>query len=257
MLRTWHIAFRHHELMNPSSPEKMRALGARLRLGPDDVVLDLGCGTGGPAVLLARSFGCRVTAVDNHEPFLSQGRARAETAGVAHLIDFVAADGADFVKRVPPVDAALCIGAAWILGGFARTAATLREVVSEGGHVAIGDKYRRDEIPGWRPTDGLGLARQSEWPPLRELVSTLAAIGLAPVSVFTASDDDWETYHSLMWLSIEDWLAEHADHPDAERFADRSRRGEDLYEHSDGWAIVAGRRTSSRDSDIGQPRLTK
>lgn len=248
-MRTWHIAFRHHELMNPSNPEKLRVLGARLRLGPQDTVLDLGCGTGGPAVLLARAYGCRVTAVDNHEPFLDQARGRAETAGVAHLIEFVAADGADFINRASTVDTALCIGAAWILGGFAPTATRLRELVPEGGHVVIGDKYRRDDIPGWRPTDGPGLAQQSEWPPLRELVHTIAALGLAPLSVFTASDDDWERYHSLMWLSIEDWLAENPDHPDAERFADRSRRGEDVDEHKDGWAIIAGRRTKE-DPDV-------
>lgn len=70
----------------------------------------------------------------------------------------------------------------------------------------------------------------------------MAAAGLAPISVFTASADEWERYHSLIWLSVEDWLAENPDHPDAARFQGRESRAEDLAEHRDGWAIVAGRR---------------
>ncbi|HUP86071.1 MAG TPA: methyltransferase domain-containing protein [Acidimicrobiales bacterium] len=125
--------------MNPSSAAKIRALGARLRLGPHSTVLDLGCGTGGPAVLLAKEYGCRVTGVDHHEPFLAHARERAEEAGVVDLVDLVASDGAEFVGTAPSFDAALCIGAAWILGGFASTATTLREHVPLGGHVVIGD----------------------------------------------------------------------------------------------------------------------
>jgi SAM-dependent methyltransferase len=233
LLGTWHIAFRHHDLINPSSPDKIRTLGARMGLAPDTTVLDLACGTGGPAVLLAAEYGCRIVGVDHHALFLEWARARAHAAGVAHLIDFVEDDGAEFIDRNrQSFDAALCIGAAWILGGFAPTAARLSALVPFGGHVAIGDTYRQGSGP-WRD-DAPGHS-------LAELVNTLADLGLAPITVLAASQDDWNTYHSLMWLSIEDWLLENPDHPEANRFRDHRSRGSDLAEQQDGWAIIAGR----------------
>ena len=222
--------------MNPSSPEKIRILGERLRLQPGSTVLDLGCGTGGPAVLLAGAFGCSVIGVDHHEPFLDRARSRAAEAGISDLVEFVAADGAEFIRhRATVVDAAICLGAAWILGGFAATADQLGELVRAGGHVAIGDSFRRN-----------GLDDQADAPEfsLAEFVDAMATNGLSPITVLESSPDDWHTYTSLMWLSIEDWIEENQTHPDAERFRQDRHRGADLAEHRHGWAIVAGRRSS-------------
>jgi cyclopropane fatty-acyl-phospholipid synthase-like methyltransferase len=58
--RYFTVAERDHELQNPISEEKLVLLGERLRLGPDSRVLDVASGRGGPALVLARSFGCRV-----------------------------------------------------------------------------------------------------------------------------------------------------------------------------------------------------
>ncbi len=70
----------------------------------------------------------------------------------------------------------------------------------------------------------------------------MVAAELAPVTMFTSSEDDWNTYTSLKWLLIEDWLAENPGHPDAPRFRVRPSSS-DVAEHAFGWAIVAGRRT--------------
>ena len=54
------------------------------------------------------------------------------------------------------------------------------------------------------------------------------------------------TYSSLMWLSVEDWLAENPGHPDANGMRRRSYSS-DLLQHRLGWALIAGRRTSDLD----------
>ena len=89
------VAERDHEIQNPTSPEKIRLLGERLRLGPESHVLDIACGKGGPAVLLADAFGCRITGVERAAEFASVARERVAVRGLAHRIEIVEADAAE------------------------------------------------------------------------------------------------------------------------------------------------------------------
>ena len=57
------VVERYHDLQNPTSPEKIRLLGERLRLGPASQVLDIASGKAGPAAILAETFGCRITCI--------------------------------------------------------------------------------------------------------------------------------------------------------------------------------------------------
>ena len=55
---------KQHELQNPTSKEKLVLLGQRLGLGPESRVLDIASGRGGPALVLAETFGCSVRGVE-------------------------------------------------------------------------------------------------------------------------------------------------------------------------------------------------
>ncbi|MGA8259268.1 MAG: class I SAM-dependent methyltransferase [Arenicellales bacterium] len=65
-----------------------------LRVGPGDRVVDVGCGFGDTAIAFARRVGSHgsVLAIDCCDRFLDHGRNDAAQAGVADIIDFVAAD---------------------------------------------------------------------------------------------------------------------------------------------------------------------
>jgi cyclopropane fatty-acyl-phospholipid synthase-like methyltransferase len=63
-----------------------------LELGPTDHVLDVGCGSGGPALFLAREVGCRVTGLDFNEAGIQAGLALVRQAGLQDQVDFRHAD---------------------------------------------------------------------------------------------------------------------------------------------------------------------
>src|SRR2546421_7739826 len=87
---------RDHELQNPTSAEKIRLLGDYLRLGADSRVLDIACGKGGPAILLASTFGCRVVGVELRAAFANDARVRVAAAGLAELVEVHTADARAF-----------------------------------------------------------------------------------------------------------------------------------------------------------------
>jgi SAM-dependent methyltransferase len=233
------VAERDHELQNPTSPEKVRLLGERLRLGPESRVLDLACGAGGPAVLLAREFGCSVVGVERAPEFVSRARRRVREAGLGERVEIVQADAADHPVERESFDTVLCLGATFVWEGLAGTLAALVPAVMPAGHLAVGEPFWRawPLPPG---ADDLGYA------PLPETVARLEAAGLALVTLIASSEDDWDTYESLHWRALEGWLTGNADDPEADPIRERHERARDAYLRFErewlGWAIFVGRK---------------
>ncbi len=73
--------------------ELTRLMIEHARIQPGEQVLDVGCGTGAPAVRLAKEFGARVTGITTSEEGIRAAVARAEREGVADLTRFEARDG--------------------------------------------------------------------------------------------------------------------------------------------------------------------
>jgi tocopherol O-methyltransferase len=66
--------------------------GRALDLGPDDVLLDAGCGVGGTSVFVASNYGCRVVGITVSDLQLRQARAYTRKARVEHLVKFMKMD---------------------------------------------------------------------------------------------------------------------------------------------------------------------
>ena len=132
-----------HELQNPTSAEKIRLLGERLQLGPESQVLDIASGRGGPAVLLAGAFGCRITCVEQAQEFVTVARQRVREAGLDPLIELVQADAQEFAIDDARYDVALCLGASFIWDGLDGTLAALTPAVRPDGFVVVGEPYWR------------------------------------------------------------------------------------------------------------------
>ena len=230
------VAERYHDIQNPISGEKIRLLGERIGLAPGQRVLDIACGRGGPAIVLASTFGCEIVGVEKANVFVEAAREGIAAAGLEGLISIHEQDAADFPLEPEAWDAALCLGASWIWGGLEGTVAALVPGIRRGGHLAVGDVYRRRVVPH---TD-------DEFVSLAETVRRFERAGPPVTTLITASERDWDAYESLHWASLEDWLAEHGDEPEAAEIRAEHERWKWHYLENgrelDGWAILAGRK---------------
>jgi SAM-dependent methyltransferase len=101
---------------------------------PPARVLDLGCGTGSLAVLLAQA-GHEVTGIDASGQMLALARAKAAAAGVA--VDLAYGDAADPPLRSSSVDVVLCRHVLWSLPDRDAVLASWVRLLRPGGRLVL------------------------------------------------------------------------------------------------------------------------
>ena len=242
--RYYVVAERDHELQNPTSEEKLLLLGRRIRLAPRSRVLDIASGRGGPAILLAREFGCTIEGVEIAPEFHAAAVERAASAGVGELVSFRLADAAYEELAAGAYDAALCLGASFVYGGLAGTLDALEPSVRPGGHVVVGEPYWRS----W-PLPQDYEDRDEPFTSLDGAVAIVESGDLRVVTVIDASRDDWDRYETLHWRAVEEWLAESPGDPDADEVRTSCERWKRTYLRYGrellGWAIFVAWKPSA------------
>jgi SAM-dependent methyltransferase len=232
------VAEREHELQNPISNEKLLLLGERLGLGAETRVLDIASGRGGPAVLLAKEFGCSIRGIEIAPEFHAVAVERAEAAGVAERVTFELGDAAQ-ADLASGWDVAMCLGASFVWGNLASTLDALEPVVRPGGHVVVGEPY-------WRRLPLPAEYEDRDYPctTLEGTITILETGGLRATSVIASSEDDWDRYETLHWHAVETWLAANADDPAAGEVRALHERSRRVYlRHGReylGWALFVG-----------------
>ncbi|WP_165231245.1 SAM-dependent methyltransferase [Aquisphaera insulae] len=111
-----------------------------LKLAAADHVLDVGCGSGGPALFLAREAGCRVTGVDVNQAGIQAGLTLARQAGLEDRVHFRRAD----VREPLPFpdrsfDAIVCMDAMCHLPDRGRILGEWCRVLRPGGRMLYTD----------------------------------------------------------------------------------------------------------------------
>jgi SAM-dependent methyltransferase len=233
------VAESGHELQNPTSEKKLLLLGERLGLRPESRVLDVASGRGGPALVLARAFGCVVEGIEIEPAFHAAAIERTEAAGLAELVSFRLADAAGEKLGTGVFDVALCLGASFVWGSLAATLDALEPAVRDGGHVVVGEPYLRALPIPEDYEEGKGT-----YTTLEGTVAIVDSGTLRTVAVIASSEDDWDRYETLHWRAVEQWLAENADDPDAADIRARHDRYKREYlrygRRHLGWAIFVG-----------------
>ena len=133
--------------------DEFRRFFSRLDLDANSDVLDVACGSGGPAIFMAQTTGCHVTGIDVNEGGINTGNQLAEARGMRDRVQFQHADAG---KPLPFADASfdaiVCIDALNHLYNRLEVLGEWHRVLRPGGRflftdaVIVTGMLRRDEI---------------------------------------------------------------------------------------------------------------
>ena len=227
------IAERDHDIQNPTSADKIRLMGEWLRLGPESRVLDVACGKCGPALVLASTFSCRITSVEQSSEFVVAAGQRVAEAGLGDLIEVVESDGREFPLEPESWDVALCLGATFVWDDLDGTLSALVPAVRPGGHVVVGEPY-------WRRAAPVGLDTMG-YVSLSETGAKVERHGVSLIGLISSSTDDWDRYESQHWRALVDWLAENDD-DEIQSAYEEHKRNYLARRDAFGWAMFLARK---------------
>lgn len=131
-----------------------KRMASRLVVGPGSRVLDIGCGRGKIANLVARETGAHVTGINIDKDQLQQATQYAKDTGLSHLLDF---REANYNKRLPFDDGHFdAVYYVQVIGGYGTDLKALfkevARVLKPGGFAAFEDYI---VLPKYNPNDAL------------------------------------------------------------------------------------------------------
>jgi cyclopropane fatty-acyl-phospholipid synthase-like methyltransferase len=137
-------------VIHPGGRRSTAELISLADFAPNQEVLDVGCGVGTTALLLAKRFGCRVTAVDIDPRMVEQTKTRVAAAGLNEQIQVDRAD----IQALPYSAASfdrVVVEAVTMFVDRARAASEIVRVCRPGGRVLEHEFiYRRPPTPDVR-----------------------------------------------------------------------------------------------------------
>ncbi|MFF2898498.1 bifunctional class I SAM-dependent methyltransferase/N-acetyltransferase [Streptomyces sp. NPDC057966] len=158
-------------------------------------VLDLGCGPGRAALLLAAEAGAEVTAVDLHRPFLDELREAAGARGLGDRIRTVRADMAELSGPDFPdgsFDLVWAEGSAYTIG-FDTALRDWKRLLAPGGSLVVTECVWTTDAPTagarafWEP--------ETSMRPVAGNTAAAVAAGYHVLGVLVQPDSDWDEYY--------------------------------------------------------------
>lgn len=238
-MRYFAIGHARHVVCNPLSEAKLDELVELLALPEDARVLDIACGKGELLARAARRWKCSGVGVDISTEFAADARADLETAGLGAAVEIVEKSGSEYDGEPGSFDAALCLGASWIWGGFRGTLHALSAWARPDGLVVCGEPFWvRGPSAGYLAASGL---RAESFGTHAGNVEAGVGLGLRFLHAIVASHDDWDRYEGYQWYAVERWARGNPDDPEREEILATARKARDRYlrwgRAELGWAV--------------------
>lgn len=232
------ISERYMELVNPSTPEKVIAFGRYLHLQEGMRVIDFGCGFAEPLVLWAQHFGISGIGIDLREYACQRARQKVADQGLSDRITIVCGNAAEYDFAPGAFDAATCIGATFIWGGFRESIQAMRRAITPTGRLGLGEPYwLSDQVAATYAQQEQSIHQESD------LLGLIRDNGFDLEGVVRASHDDWDRYESDNWHGLVRWIADNPDHRERSEVIAHLHRIQEEYltfgRQYLGWAMYA------------------
>ncbi len=233
------IGHERHVVCNPLSEAKIDEVIDLLALPEKARVLDIGCGKGEFLVRTAARWRCSAVGVDISPYFVSDARAKVKSANLEAAIEIIEGNASQYEAESCSFDAAVCLGASWIWGGFEGTLRALGAWTKPGGLIVAGE-------PFWRRTPSphyLNAAKLSESTFSSHIGNVQIGIeqGLGLLHAVVSSHDDWDRYEGYQWYAAEQHARRFRGDPDIPELMNRMREARDNYlrwgRDEVGWAV--------------------
>jgi SAM-dependent methyltransferase len=120
--------------------DELERYAVQLQLGSSSRLLDVGCGSGGPALHLVRLTGCQVVGVELYEEAVASGNRNAHEVGLEDQATFIQADAGHALPfEEGGFDAIVCIDAINHLADRERVLADWARLLHPGGRLLFTD----------------------------------------------------------------------------------------------------------------------
>ncbi len=218
------ISHRYMEILNPSTPEKIIKFGKLLKLKKGNRVIDFGCGCAEPLTIWAEEFGITGIGIDISKDFCDRAKKKLGGRRLSDQIEIVCSPADDYVFEEGAFDAATCIGATFIWGGYKQTIQAMKRAIHQNGRLGIGETH-------WlsNQVNPEYAQKQTTTHTEPELTQITRDEGFELEYIIRASHDDWDRYISDGWYGLLRWLEENSTHPDYEQVFKHFRTDQDDY----------------------------
>ena len=133
--------------LHPGGAALTRKLATATLVGRDARVLDVACGRGESARVLATHFGCRVVGIDYSEKNVGLANELTEDAGLSDRIHFVQGDAEQLPFDAGSFDVVICECSLCIFPQLATALGEFQRVLRAGGRVGISDVVMNEVVP--------------------------------------------------------------------------------------------------------------
>jgi SAM-dependent methyltransferase len=176
----------------------VRRLAEKAGIRREDRVLDAGAGMGGPARLLAATYGCTVTGVDVTMPYLETAQLLTNITNLTDLVSFQRADVTDLPFADETFDVVWTEHAAQSIPDKPKFFSELHRVLKPGGRGVIHDLYRGPggdvHFPAfWGRDDSISFLSSDA-----EMRSMLEQAGFRVVDWLDTTREAWEANAAML-----------------------------------------------------------
>ena len=132
---------------HPGGPALTRKLANATMIGGETRVLDVACGRGESARVLAQHFGCHVVGIDYSSDSTAGANAVAVEAGLSDRVSFVQGDAERLPFDAGSFDVVICECSLCLFPNVAIAMEEFQRVLRPGGHLGISDVVLNEPVP--------------------------------------------------------------------------------------------------------------